>query len=119
MLWAFFLCVQRLGTTFKLASIPEDSHITKVALMGRGIFMLKLFTMECMSNLMGHPPIYAVDGKILSFVPRYRGFKASDFDAPLLGQIAQMVRHIFTILWSVDGPRNITYQELLLPNERM
>lgn len=60
----------------------EDSHITEVALMGKGIFMLKLSTMECASNLKAHSPI-TVDGKILSFVAWYRGFRSSDFDTQL------------------------------------
>ena len=55
----------------------EDRHISEVALMGRGIFML---TVECASNLVSHSPI-SMDGKMLSFVARYSGFRASDFDS--------------------------------------
>ena len=57
----------------------EDSHITEMALMGRGIFMLKLSTVEYASNLVAHSPIVN-NGKIRSFVSWYREFKALDLD---------------------------------------
>ena len=57
----------------------EDNHIIDVALMGRGIVMLKLSIVECTSNLVAHSPI-VVDGNILSFILWYRGFRALDFD---------------------------------------
>ena len=73
-LLAFPLRMMRLGTGFASLCL-EDSHISEVALMGRG-----LSTVEGTSNLVALSPIVTVDGKIMSFIPWYRGFKASDFD---------------------------------------
>ena len=59
--------------------ILEDSHIEEVTLMGRGIFWLKLSDPRSMNALIASSPI-AVDGRIISLVPWYRGFSASDFE---------------------------------------
>ena len=73
--------VGSLPSCAKIRDCPclEDSHIIEVALMDKGIFMLKLSTMEYTSSLVAHS-LYVVDRKILSFVSWYRGFRALDFD---------------------------------------
>ena len=48
--------------------------------MGRGTFMLTLSAMEKVSSLVTNSHI-AMDGKIITLVPWYRGFRASHFDA--------------------------------------
>ena len=51
----------------------EDSHIEEVALMGRGIFWLKLSSAKATSDLINRFPI-SVDGRIILLVPWYRDF---------------------------------------------
>ena len=57
----------------------EDSHIEEVALMGHGIFWLKLSSAKATSDLISRSPI-SVDGRIILLVPWYRGFSTAEFD---------------------------------------
>lgn len=70
-------CLEPLSNHFD-DLVQEDSHITKVALMARGIFTHKLSTGESASGLVSHSLIMK-HGKIISLVLWYRGFHAVDF----------------------------------------
>ena len=58
----------------------EDNHIEEVALMGRGIFWLKLSSARAASDMVRRSPT-SVGDKIILMVPSYRGFSTADFDA--------------------------------------
>ena len=71
----------------------EDSHIEEVALMGRGIFWLKLSLEKATSDLISQSPT-SVGGRIILMVPWYRGFNVADFDTRF-----HIPRHPVTILF--------------------
>ena len=51
----------------------------EVALVGRGIFWLKLSSERAASDMVRRSLAF-VDGKIILMVPWYRGFSVADFD---------------------------------------
>ena len=57
----------------------KDSHIEEVALMGCGIFWLKLSSTKATSDLISQSST-SVGGRIILMVPWYRGFSVADFD---------------------------------------
>ena len=71
----------------------EDSYIAEVALMGQGIFWLKLSSQKVVSNLVSRSPSF-IDGKIILMVPWYKGFSAADFDTHF-----RIPRHPVTLIF--------------------
>ena len=64
----------------KARLLLEDSHIEEVALMGWGIFWLKLSSVRAASDMPRRSPV-TIYGKIILLVPWYRGFSVTDFNA--------------------------------------
>ena len=76
------LDTRRHGRTFKIVQSTlylEDSYIEEVALMGQGIFWLKLSSERGASDMVRRS-LASIDGKIILMVPWYRGFNVADFD---------------------------------------